>query len=88
MSGLAERIADRLRNHQWHTPPEYPNIHASSAHNRHRFNADCAICVGDVDRIAAVAVTAVGEHVTSQLGGAGVFPKPPPPPFAKRPTSY
>ncbi|MFI7073594.1 hypothetical protein [Micromonospora sediminicola] len=68
MSGLAERIADRLRTHQWHTPPEYHAIHAISAHNRHQFNADCAICVGDVDRIAAVAASAVGEHVASQLG--------------------
>lgn len=54
-----QQLADLLRNHRWHTDPLFPDLVEPSAHANHHYDNGCAVCVGDVDRIAA----AVGREV-------------------------
>lgn len=49
---LPERMAGTLLSHEW--APNLPN----TAHERHSYSADCAICDGDVRRILEVAMSA------------------------------
>ncbi|MFY1595454.1 hypothetical protein [Micromonospora sp. WMMD737] len=69
-SSLAVRLAARLRTRQWATDPERPELAARSAHDRHQFSADCAICARRVDEVAEVAVELVSAELAALLRSA------------------
>lgn len=62
MGDLSERLAmfgAALRGHQW-------GRLEWSAHSKHRFHMDCAICQGDVDAMVAVGAPLLAEHIAAE----------------------
>jgi hypothetical protein len=57
---LAAAVAAALRTNQWGTNPH-------SAHQRHTYHWECAVCTGDLDRIAVVAATVLTAEVDASV---------------------
>lgn len=68
--GLVERVAARLLSHPWMADPEQPARSARTAHDRHTFDSDCAICARRVDQVAAFAVELVAAEYAGMLRAA------------------
>lgn len=58
---LPKRMREAVLSHEWN--PSLPN----TAHERHSYSADCAICEGDVRRILEVAMSVRWENAAAVL---------------------
>lgn len=64
---LAAAIAVRLNTQRWNADPAHPALAERSAHDRHQFSSDCAVCAKRLDQIAAVAAEVAAQHYGRQL---------------------
>ncbi|GAA4928876.1 hypothetical protein GCM10023224_05270 [Streptomonospora halophila] len=60
---LTEAVRDGLLDHEW--TPGF-NFSPYTAHRNHDFEGSCALCQGDAERIAALALEIAGEQPPTQ----------------------